>query len=144
NTGSKIKFKYGPLGNTVNLASRVQGLTKYQRCGLLVTAATREQLNDDFVARRVVKARVVNIEKPVDLFEVERADSGERRTFFADSEAALDALERGDFAQGARQAGLLLLDHSGDGPLLLTLSRAADALMRAGVGFDPVWVPPGK
>ena len=29
NTGSIHKFKYGPLGNTVNLASRVQGATKY-------------------------------------------------------------------------------------------------------------------
>ena len=38
----------------------------------------------------------------------------------------------------------LVLEHPGDGPLLLTLSRAAEALMRGGVGFDPVWVPPGK
>src|SRR5207248_3044278 len=29
NVGSKIKFKYGALGNTVNLASRVQGATKH-------------------------------------------------------------------------------------------------------------------
>jgi adenylate cyclase len=144
NTGSQIKFKYGPLGNTVNLASRVQGVTKYLRCGLLVTAATREQLDDSFVARRVVKARVVNIEKPVDLYEVERAGEAERRKFFAESEAALDALEGGNFAQGARQAGMLLLDHSGDGPLTLTLSRAAEALMRGGAGFDPVWARPGK
>ena len=36
NTGSQYKFKYGPLGNTVNLASRVQGITKYVRCRLLV------------------------------------------------------------------------------------------------------------
>jgi adenylate cyclase len=28
NTGSTFKFKYGALGNTVNLGSRVQGLTK--------------------------------------------------------------------------------------------------------------------
>ncbi len=28
NTGSRIKFKYGPLGNTVNMASRVESLTK--------------------------------------------------------------------------------------------------------------------
>ena len=29
NTGTQRKFKYGPLGNSVNLASRVQGATKY-------------------------------------------------------------------------------------------------------------------
>ncbi|MBI1916276.1 MAG: adenylate/guanylate cyclase domain-containing protein [Planctomycetes bacterium] len=143
NTGSRLKFKYGPLGNTVNLASRVQGLTKYLRCGVLATAATRRQLGD-FLARRVVKARVVNIEEPVDLYEVDLAESEERRGFFAESQAALEALESSNFASAARQAGALLAAHSGDGPLLLILARAADALVKAGAGFDPVWAPPGK
>ena len=144
NTGSPFKFKYGPLGNTVNLASRVQGLTKYLRCGVLVTAATREQLDDAFTARRVVRGRVVNIQEPVDLYEVEAAGAEERRTFFAESQAALAALEVGDFSRAARAAGTLLAEHSGDGTLLLILARAADALVKAGAGFDPVWLSPGK
>jgi adenylate cyclase len=144
NVGSTIKFKYGALGNTVNLASRVQGLTKYLRSGLLVAAATARQLADGYVTRRVVKTRVVNIEAPVDLYEVEPAAGPDRQKFFADSEAALDALEAGNFAEAARTAGSLLTEHQNDGPLLLTLSRAAEALMRGGEGFAPVWVPPGK
>jgi adenylate cyclase len=32
NSGSQHKFKYGPLGNTVNLGSRVQGATKHLKC----------------------------------------------------------------------------------------------------------------
>ena len=39
NVGSRHKFKYGPLGNTVTLGSRVQGATKHLRTGMLVTAA---------------------------------------------------------------------------------------------------------
>jgi adenylate cyclase len=144
NTGSRFKFKYGPLGNTVNLASRVQGLTKYLGCRLLATRATRERLGDDFIARRVVKTRVVNIKEPVDLYEVEASGGAERLTFFRASEAALEALEAGDFADAARRSGVLLPDHSGDGPLLLVLSRASTALVNRGGGFDPVWVPPGK
>ena len=144
NTGSRFKFKYGPLGNTVNLASRVQGLTKYLDCGLLVTRATREPLGSGFIARRAVKTRVVNIKEPVDLYEVETKSSEERLEFFRASEAALDALEQGEFADAARRAGVLLPDHVGDGPLLLILSRASTALVNRGVGFDPVWEPPGK
>jgi adenylate cyclase len=144
NIGSQYKFKYGPLGNTVNLGSRVQGLTKYLKCRLLVTRATRERLGAEFVARRVVRARVVNIAEAVDLYEVEAAGSEVRRRFFAESEAALDALEAGDFALAAHRAGMLLLDHRGDGPVLLILSRASGALMHDGRGFDPVWEPPGK
>src|SRR5262249_21803216 len=130
--------------NTVNLASSVQGLTKYLRCGVLVTAATQRQLGNAFIARRVVRARVVNIEEPVDLYEVELAGSEEGRGFFAESQAALEALEGEEFAPAARLAGALLASHPGDGALLLTLARAADALVKAGAGFDPVWLPPGK
>lgn len=144
NTGSRFKFKYGPLGNTVNLGSRVQGLTKYLKRPLLVTRATRERLGESFVCRRLVKARVVNIAEPVDLYEVEAAGLERRRQFFAESETALEALEAGDFALAAHRAGSLLLDRRGDGPLLLLLSRTSTALVQDGRGFDPVWEPPGK
>jgi adenylate cyclase len=144
NVGSKYKFKYGAQGTTVNLGSRVQGLTKYLKCRLLVTRATRDRLGDEFGARRVVRVRVVNIEEPVDLYEVEAVGSAERRQFFAEAEAALDALEAGDFHLAVQQAGALLLEHRDDGPLLLTLSRGTNALMQEGRGFDPVWAPPGK
>jgi adenylate cyclase len=144
NTGSRFKFKYGPLGNSVNLASRVQGLTKYLGCPLLVTQETRDRLGKDFLARRVVNARVVNITEPVDLYEVEPAGSVERRRFFGESEAALDELERKEFSQAARLSGALLHEHAGDVPLLLVLSRAAEMLMRGGVGFQKVWEAPGK
>jgi adenylate cyclase len=144
NTGSKFKFKYGALGNTVNLGSRVQGLTKYLKSRLLITRATREPLGADFLARRVVKARVVNIDEPVDLYEVEASGSEQRRHLFVESEAALADLEAGEFALAARKAGTLLLDLPGDGPLLLTLSRASTTLVQDGRGFDPVWEPPGK
>ena len=41
NTGSRLKkFKYGPLGDTVNVASRVQGATKYLGGECLITGTT--------------------------------------------------------------------------------------------------------
>ena len=49
NTGSQpCKFKYGPLGNTVNLASRVQGATKYLKSRLLITGRTQAKLDGSF------------------------------------------------------------------------------------------------
>src|SRR5207302_9940389 len=69
NTGSPRKFKYGPLGNTVNLASRVQGVTKYLRSRLLLTEQTCQEIGrlDPQLrarARRVGKVSVVNIDEP--------------------------------------------------------------------------------
>ena len=44
NTGSHKKFNYGPLGHTVNLASRVEGATKHLGVSLLITGATEKWL----------------------------------------------------------------------------------------------------
>jgi hypothetical protein len=40
--------------------------------------------------------------------------------------------------------GQQLSQHSSDAPQLLILARAAEALVKGGAGFDPVWTPPGK
>jgi adenylate cyclase len=144
NTGTKYKLKYGPLGDTVNVASRTQGLCKHLKCRLLVTRETRDRLGPGFAARRVVQVQFVGVPKPRHLYEV--AEAGDPRgQFFAVSEEALDALEvRGDFPRAACLAGTLLQDHAGDGPLRLTLSRASEALFRDGLGFNAVWQAPGK
>src|SRR5206468_8312824 len=70
NTGSRHKFKYGPLGNTVNLASRVQGATKYLKCPLLMTEWTQARLDETFRVRKLCQVRVVNIKQEVDLYEL--------------------------------------------------------------------------
>ena len=44
NIGSSRKFKYGPLGHTVYLASRVEGATKQLGVPILITDSTRRQL----------------------------------------------------------------------------------------------------
>ena len=69
----------------------------------------------------MARARVVNIKEPVELYEVDAADAEERRTFFAESQAAPTVLESGDFSHAARAAGTLLAEHAGDGTLLLIL-----------------------
>ena len=78
----------------------------------------------------MVKTRVVNIQEPVDLFEVNRAGG-------AAAEFSIPFV-------AARRSGALLPAHPGDGPLMLVLSCASQLLMQGGAGFDPVWEPPGK
>lgn len=148
NIGSKVKLKYSAIGETVNVASRVQGMTKYLKCPLLVTREARLRLGDAFAARRVVKAQLVNVKRPADLYEV-APTTDDVRDFFRLSEEALDHLENGrgnagELATAGRLAGELLGRVSGDGPMLLTLSRAAAALLTNGSDFIPEWVPPGK
>jgi adenylate cyclase len=144
NTGSKWKFKYGPLGNTVNLASRVQGATKYLKCSLLITAATQAHLDSSFALRRLCTVRVVNIEEPVDLYELALPDRPGWLQARTEYEEALTAFEKQNFRQAVAILGTRRLQQADDGPGLLLLRRAVDGMIYTHAPFDPVWVLPGK
>ncbi len=138
NTGSKRKFKYGPLGNTVNLASRVQGVTKYLKSSILITGDTVAQIGPEIQRRRLARVRVVNIEAPVDLYElVAEADASwcQLRDRY---EEALAFLERSEFLMATKCLGNLIAEHPDDGPSQLLLSRAVDALIDPD-DFEFVW-----
>ena len=144
NTGSSRKFKYGPLGNGVNLASRVQGATKYLRVDAMITGSTRRLLGDAFLVRRLCSVQVVNIAEPVELFELDCGDALRRDELFPLYEEALAAFEAGNFSNAARLLGGLLDAFPGDGPGLVLLSRAVDAMVNESSDFSVVWRLPGK
>ena len=144
NTGSRHKFKYGPLGNTVNLASRVQGATKYVRSRILVTDATRSRMGAGFASRRVCQVRVVNIAEPVVLHELGRTDDAGWGELQRAYEGALSAFENRNFHEAAHLLGDLLQTRPDDGPSLLLLSRVANCLVSTDRDFNPCWELPGK
>ena len=144
NTGSARKFKYGPLGNGVNLGSRVQGATKYLRVNSIITGATRRLLDDSFRVRKLCTVQVVNIAEPVDLFELDCGTAPERAELFTRFEEALAAFESREFSTAARLLGGILGSFPGDGPTLVLLSRAVTAMVDEPKDFTPVWRLPGK
>ncbi len=143
NVGSQGRFQYDALGNSVNIAARVQGMTKHFKRPLLVTRDVIDEIrgSDKFVYRRVCKVRVVNIQEPIDLFEVHRSGDEQRRDLFSGTDRALEQLEAKNFGEAASAASQLLLKHRGDGPLLLILSRAAEMLRDADRPFSLAWEP---
>jgi adenylate cyclase len=144
NVGSKFKFKYGPQGNTVNLASRVQGATKYLHASVLITGATSAKLGDDFPRRRLCSVRVVNIAQPVDLYELVPGDQADWSRRCLEYETALGDFEKHGYRAAARILGNLLGQFPNDGPALVLLSRALNALLDQGPPRDHVWELPGK
>jgi adenylate cyclase len=144
NTGSSHKFKYGPLGNTVNLASRVQGATKHLKTRLLITGSTQARLSAGFHVRRLCTVKVVNIKQPVELFELVPEGLPGWAPLKEGYEAALANFEKGQLRPAARVLGNLVIDHAGDGPSLVLLSRTVTRLVEEGVEFNPVWELPGK
>jgi adenylate cyclase len=58
------------MGNTVNIASRIQGLTKTVGRPLLVTEAVRQRAADSFVFEEMPSQEVRGIEGRVMIFAV--------------------------------------------------------------------------
>ncbi|HXG13488.1 MAG TPA: adenylate/guanylate cyclase domain-containing protein [Gemmataceae bacterium] len=155
NVGSRYKFKYGPQGNTVNLASRVQGATKYLKVRVLITGAVQAQLDDSFCTRRLCKVRVVNIASPIDLYELAPPSEPGWDQLKQGYERALEMFEIKHFRTAASLLGSLLarnLDDDSstmllerdDGPSLVLIERIVNALREGPSESHPVWQLPGK
>ncbi len=139
NTGSTKKFKYGPIGNTVNVASRVQGVTKQIGVPGLITGETAQLAKSSahFQTRRLAKVRAVGIDKPIDLHQLggrETAPDLCRRY-----EEALDAYEANNLKLAAGRLAAMVQDYPDDGPTIILLSRTVEMLTQPDRKFDPVW-----
>ena len=141
NTGSRSRFKYGPLGHTVNLASRVEGATKQFGIPLLITESTRAHLGDSFAVRRLCKARVVGIQGAVLFYELFAEKAAEewltRRNLY---EEALKQFEDRQFGLACRTIYPLLANQDGhyDVPSLNLVTRAVEYIKNPPQEFDGV------
>ncbi|MEZ6063209.1 MAG: adenylate/guanylate cyclase domain-containing protein [Planctomycetaceae bacterium] len=76
NVGGTRRVKYGPRGSTVNLTSRIEGLTKQLGADVLLSGQTMDRFDIPRPpARRLGRFQVAGLECPVELFECFAPDS---------------------------------------------------------------------
>jgi adenylate cyclase len=68
NIGSKVRFNYTALGDTINLSSRLEALNKRYGTSLLISAETYQGVTHKAGFRRVERVRVKGREAPVQVY----------------------------------------------------------------------------
>jgi adenylate cyclase len=133
NMGTKEKMNYTIMGNTVNLASRLEGVNKQYGTWIMASESTVKETGDRILARRLDRVRVVGISEPVRLYElletVENA-SPEQQKLVTVFHEALGCFEARDWKRalgGFTEA--LILEYPG-GPTKRYMNRCEQFLKK--------------
>jgi adenylate cyclase len=71
NVGSKFKLKFTAVGDMVNLASRMEGLTGEYKCHIVLTEYTRNLLSQDFPARKLERVSAKGMDGQLMIYSLE-------------------------------------------------------------------------
>ncbi|NOY07375.1 MAG: CHASE2 domain-containing protein [Spirochaetes bacterium] len=129
NMGTMQKMDYTIMGNSVNLASRLEGVNKQYGTWILISETTKNEIGDAFLLRKLDRVRVVGIREPVRLFEL----LDEQKT--ADSKVkeaveifhkGLDLFEERDWDGASRVFTDILKIVPNDGPSSVYIKRCRE------------------
>jgi adenylate cyclase len=135
NLGSEFRFDYTCIGETTNLANRLEGLNKYLGTDILITEATRNELNG-IATRCLGRFRPAGKSQVAVIFEVlglaeEFEPPPEWLNVFS---RAVDEFQRGNFDECERLFRQVLALRGADGPAQFYLGEIAGARSNASSG----------
>ena len=128
NMGSSLRFDYTAMGDTVNLASRLESITKAYGVSMLVSESTRSEAEHAFLFRTIDRLKVKGKSQAVTVHEVLAPRVGDEKIplWASQYEDALRAMTARHWDEAETLLDSVLAEKPGDGPAKLLIARISD------------------
>jgi adenylate cyclase len=138
NMGSSKRLAWTVMGDNVNLASRLEGMTKQYRTRIVISEATYRQVQHQFVCRDLDRIRVKGKLQPVAIYELLDVAENQKRyePLLTDFNRAMVAYRDQHWQEAAGLFGVLSTAFPVDGPTQVFLQRSLDFMEHAP---EPDW-----
>ena len=136
NIGSKERFDYTIIGDSVNVGARIESINKQYRTNILLSQYTAEHLPDSIPLREIDSMAVKGKTEPITVFEPQLTSE----KTFTDYTEALALYRKGNFAEAKESFKKALIANAEDGPSQIMFERCEEFLHTPPKNWNGIWV----